>query len=150
MQAVIGAFDQRADAQRALDRLVEAGIARSDIHLEQHEAELASGNRGLDESAPRRKGIAGFLASIFTSEDQANTGHAHTYEEAARRGSTVLVVHARDERQAELAASVLHESDAVDVDERSRQWAAEGWSGSAAGGSHPLDRGGVRVLPRRP
>ncbi|MEJ7929812.1 hypothetical protein WG922_07500 [Ramlibacter sp. AN1015] len=150
MQAVIGAFDDRAHAARAQEQLVEAGFAPGDIHLERHEPQLASGNRELDTAERRSGGIAGFLASLFTSEDQANTGHAHNYEEAARRGSTVLVVRAADGSLAERACAILHEAGAVDVDERVRQWRTDGWSGAAGGPSaaHPLDRGGVRVFPR--
>jgi len=150
MQAVIGAFDDRTQAERAVQRMVEAGFARDEVHLEQHEPQLASGNRGQDTGERRTGGIMGFLASLFTSEDQANTGHAHNYEEAARRGSSVVVVKASDAARAEQACAILHEAGAVDVDERVRQWRAQGWSGGAAGGldPHPLDRGGVRVFPR--
>lgn len=145
MHAVIGAFDNSTQARRAMDLLVQAGFDPGDVHFEQGTPDLASGNRGLD-TGHRRKGITGFLASLFTSEDQANTGHAHTFQEAVRRGSSLVLVDAREERDAERACTILHEAGAVDVDERAKQWRTEGWSGTAGTG-HPLDRGGVRVLP---
>lgn len=157
MQAVIGAFDNAARVQQALDRLEAAGFDPEDIHVERQDSPtLSSGNRGIEAdpqaAGKRHTGIAGFFASLFTSEDQANTGHAHTYEEAVRRGSSVVVVNTDDDAQAERACAILHEVGAVDVDERSRQWVADGWHAGQGGaaGSHPLDRGGVRVFPRRP
>jgi uncharacterized protein (TIGR02271 family) len=107
-----------------------------------------------------------------------DAGHASTYDEAVRRGSAVVVVDAHGEEQADHAASLLQELGAVDVDERSKQWRADGWKPShetggqafAGGdrnavrtgqegqfevveeqlqvGKRTVDRGGVRVIQR--
>lgn len=135
MQTVIGAFDDRTAAQRAVDRLVQAGIDRQDVHLEQRDPSLESGAQPQRQSGHGSSGIGGFFSSLFGSEDQANTGHAHTYDEAVRRGSTVVVVDADNEQQADQACEILHELGAVDVDERSQQWRSEGWTGGAATGA---------------
>jgi hypothetical protein len=151
MYAVIGAFDNQAQAQDAANALVQAGFDRGAVHLE-HEAHAAVGTQAQAQPGTgRHTGILGFLQSLFTTEDQANTGHAHTYEEALRRGSTVLMVNARDDAEATRACTLLHEAGAVDVDERARQWRSEAGDSNVQGAAparHPLDRAGVRVFPR--
>jgi len=168
MLRVIGAFDDGDRARRAVDRLLQSGFDRQDVHVEQHDP---SDERSTTHERGAA-GISGFFARLLGGEDQANTGHAHTYEEAVRRGSCVVVVDAQDERQADEAASCLHELGAVDVDERAVQWRSDGRAGAAAPATgertgtmpepegardlaqqrnasrHSLDRGGVRVVPR--
>lgn len=139
MHTVIGAFDDRAQAQRAVDRLVQSGIDREDVHIEQQDGGGQSGTSNWDGqereiAADKKGGIGGFFSSLFGMEDNANTGHAHTYDEAVRRGSSVVVVDADNDQQAEQAATLLQELGAVDVDERAQQWRAQGWTG---GGQQP-------------
>lgn len=149
MQTVIGAFDDRKQAQGALDRLLQSGFRASDVHIEQQDP----GSSRAANDAPQSEERRGFFASLFGTEDQANTGHAHTYDEAVRRGSAVVVVDAQDEAQADRACELLHDAGAVDVDERSRQWRSEGWTGGgqaagmqdrqalAGGGQSPGNQG---------
>jgi uncharacterized protein (TIGR02271 family) len=135
---VIGAFDDTATAERAIERLTQSGFDRDDVHLQhkasddpQQEQHESSGSKG------------GFFARLFGMDDdypqesrtQQNqyAGHASTYDEAVRRGSAVVVVDAHDEPQADRASALLHELGAIDVDERSRQWRAEGWQAPHAG-----------------
>ena len=149
MQTIIGAFDDRAQAERAVEALLQRGFSRDDVHLERQEA--------VQDTGEREGGIAGFFASLFGEEDSTRY-HADTYDEAVRRGSSVVVVDARDEQQAEQAAACLHELGAFDVDERARQWRSEGWTGKEGVlnvvqedlkvGKRSLDRGGVRVVQR--
>jgi stress response protein YsnF len=149
MQTIIGAFDDRAQAERAVESLLQRGFSREEVHVERQEAAQNTGTR--------EGGIAGFFASLFGDED-ATRYHADTYDEAVRRGSSVVVVDARDEQQAEQAAACLHELGAFDVDERTRQWRSEGWKGSEGVlsvvqedlkvGKRSFDRGGVRVVQR--
>ena len=149
MQTIIGAFDDRAQAERAVESLLQRGFSREEVHVERQEAAQNTGTR--------EGGIAGFFASLF-GDDDATRYHADAYDEAVRRGSSVVVVDARDEQQAEQAAACLHELGAFDVDERTRQWRSEGWEGREGVlnvvqedmkvGKRSLDRGGVRVVQR--
>lgn len=135
MQTVIGAFDDRAQAQQAVDRLVQLGIPPEDLHVEQQDTASASApttSMREDASAgdaPRQ----GFFASLFGMDDDesddATRAQAATWEEAVHRGTSVVVVDAGDEARAELAANCLRELGAVDVDARSEQWRTEGWTG---------------------
>lgn len=67
-------------------------------------------------------GMLGALA------DMGVPGHeAKYYQEAIRRGGTLLIVRA-DEDLAERAQSTLDRHGAIDVDQHSAEWRAEGWS----------------------
>jgi len=161
MQTIIGAFDDRAQAERAVQTLLQRGFSRDDVHVERQETaarqeETAARQEGAQTDG-REGGIAGFFASLF-GDDDSTRHHAHTYDEAVRRGSSVVVVDARDDQQAEQAATCLHELGAFDVDERAQQWRSEGWTGTEGVmdvvqedlkvGKRSLDRGGVRVVQR--
>src|SRR3712207_1121717 len=115
MHTVIGAFDDAQTAQSARDRLIQAGVHRDDVHLEP-DTGTASGSSGTaiaGASGTRQPGqqegvlgsVGGFFANLFTSNNQH--GHADTYSEAVRRGSTVLVVDADNEAEADRAADIL-------------------------------------------
>jgi len=155
VQTVIGAFDDTATAQRAVERLTQAGFPRDDVHL-QHEQD-SSDLTGQDSPTSRsttsstssipqpKKG--GFFATLFgmgdyddddRSRQNPYAEHAYTYDEAVRRGSAVVVVDVDSESEADKASSLLHEAGAVDVDERSRQWRAEGWQPPVGGTSQSL------------
>jgi uncharacterized protein (TIGR02271 family) len=151
MQTIIGAFDDTASAQRAVERLVQSGFDRDDVHVEQqqggqmqqgglqNETRQQGGNWDGQErevGADRR----GFFAKLFGMDDdnqQQNqyASHAYTYDEAVRRGSAVVVVDADNDTQADRASALLHECGAIDVDERSQKWRAEGWQPPVTGGT---------------
>ncbi|RYY63292.1 MAG: DUF2382 domain-containing protein, partial [Comamonadaceae bacterium] len=142
MLTVIGAFDDRAQAQRAVDQLVQRGFDRGDVHIEQQEGTAAAPaiNPTGHDNDPRGQhdmgGVRGFFASLFGQDSP--DGHASTYHEAVRRGSSVVVVDARDEPQAEQAVDCLHQLGAVDVDERKEQWRSAGWNPEAGRTREPL------------
>lgn len=147
MQTVIGVFDDRSSAERAVTRLTETGFDRSDVHLEPAGAAATgtstSTSTRLDSSGTERRAdgddkgmmesIGDFFANLFGSgvDSDPHRAHAGRYSEAVRRGSHVVVVDADDEDDAERAADVLNELGAVDIDERAEQWRATGWSGSS-------------------
>jgi stress response protein YsnF len=180
MHTVIGAFDDKSTAERAVERLAECGFDRQDVHLQQDDSSAAGYEADRELAGQEREvavGRRGFFARLFGLDDDHAT-HAHTYTEAVRRGSSVVVVDAQDETDADRAASLLHELGAVDVDERAKGWRAEGWNAGVVGdrsdaqrlastgavrdgeqvlnvvqeelkvGKRSLDRGGVRVVER--
>lgn len=132
MQTVIGAFDNQAAAQRAVERLVQTGLDRQDIHVQQQD-DRAGGAPGPGtpgaattmasrdtQGEDQKGGIGNFFSNLFGMDDASrDTGNAraHAYEDAVRRGHAIVVVDAQDEAQADHAAELLHECGAVDVDE---------------------------------
>jgi len=142
MQTVIGAFQDRTQAQRAMEQLAQDGFDRSDMHIEEHDDTISSGSGGTGSQQNEPVGgIGHFFASLFgTDDDQQNRPHAETYHEAVRRGNSVLVVDARDDQEAERAVTCLHEAGAINVDEQASKWRSEGWTGgvTAAGAARPV------------
>jgi stress response protein YsnF len=169
---VIGAFDDEARAQRAVQQLVSEGFDRSNIHVERGQAAGAQPRAETTEEHPRS---GGFFSWLF-GEDDTYEPQRNTYNEAVRRGSSVVVVDVDSDQDAERAVACLHGQGAINVDERAQQWRAEGWtdrpaaaasdvrSGGAAQvgkegvldvieeqlqvGKRALDKGGVRVIQR--
>lgn len=171
MQTIIGAFDTAATAQAAVDKLVNAGFDRSDVHVERGEA--TDSTQELRSAQTTGKEEPGMIRSFFEGlfGDKEEPQWRSQYDEAVRRGGSVVVVDAEDDTQAERAAEILDSLGAFDVKERAQQWQASGWRGDtgAAATPHPggdksgvlnvvqeelqvgkrtLDRGGVRVIQR--
>lgn len=70
-------------------------------------------------------GLVGALTDVGVPEE-----HAHSYAEGVRRGGTLVMVKAPDNR-AEEAADILDRHGAADVEERSAQWRQGGWTPGA-------------------
>ena len=153
---VIGLFENAGDAQEAVRRLVEKGFNRDDIDLT---AGYAAGADDSGGGGDAHEGFGDRVGNFFNSlfGDDADEASRHT--EAVRRGSTLLTVHAPSSDRAEMAADILDDSGAIDVDERSAQYAGqiEGRSREAAipvieeqleVGKREVERGGVRVRSR--
>jgi stress response protein YsnF len=136
MQTVIGAFDDRQQAEQAVQRLVQMGIDRQDVHVEQKDQPA-----GTPQTKTSRTDLAGgggeehrgFFARLFGMDDDDADGgyreHVDTFGEAVHRGTSIVVVDAVDDQQAQKAATCLHEAGAIDIDERANQWRQDGWTG---------------------
>jgi len=111
MHTTICAFADRAQAEQALERLVQAGFARHDMHVE-HRSVTGSGRRRWGSELPQAddgdqgslEAFGRFMASLLGDRDNS---HADTYSQHVERGSYVLVVDARSEDQAALVRNVL-------------------------------------------
>jgi uncharacterized protein (TIGR02271 family) len=127
-RVITGLFDGRAEAERAIEDLVQrVGIARERVRL--HAAE-GGGSAGA--VADRRREDRGFWASLrdlFVQEEDA-----YTYSEAIRRGG-FLVSAQVEEGQIERAMDALEACGAVDLTEREAEWRSQGWTGYAGPGA---------------
>jgi len=114
-------FDDRRDADHAIDRLMEAGIMRDRIRLVPgYEGDSDSGGQGrVDDGA----GIWDMLRDFFMPEEDR-----HTYAEGLRRGGFLVTVSA-DEPDYSKALEILDDEGTVDMSEREASWRSEGWSG---------------------
>ena len=66
-------------------------------------------------------GLLGALSSAGVPEEEA-----HRYAEGVRRGGTILLVEAADDRAAE-AAAIMDRHQAVDMESREASWRERGW-----------------------
>ncbi|SHG74273.1 YsnF/AvaK domain-containing protein [Massilia sp. CF038] len=131
---LIAVFDNRGDAQRALDELVASGFSRQDAHLSEGDtsgqSDLTGSSTGIgaDAGADADAGssIAGslrhFFSDIFGTE---RSEHASMYSEAVSRGHYVLTLDADSEPEVERAADIVERFGPVDIDEHARQWAGQ-------------------------
>jgi hypothetical protein len=119
MHTAICSFDERATAERAVDRLVQAGFDRRDVHLE-HRPVTAEGDNGqtereaMEREAAVDRSILGSFGAFFASlfgRDQPES-HVDTYAQAVERGSFVVVVDGRDEADARRAQAIMDELEA--------------------------------------
>ena len=162
MQTLISVFDDRATARRAIERLVDAGFSRSDLHLQEPPedvgaAETSAQDRAVGDmtmhSAEREvavdrgvlESIGNFFVSLMGMDHKQRAG---AYSEAVRRGGSAVVVEAHDDEQAEHAAALMHELGAVDVSDRTHQWKNDGWDGEAELGDRDASRPGVHAFKR--
>jgi uncharacterized protein (TIGR02271 family) len=129
-------FDERDDAQEAVEKLRALGISEASIRI-----------TGGDEYATAREDDKGFWESIadffFPDEDRA------TYAEGLRRGGYLVTVSGVAAGLYDQAAEILDEEGSIDLDERAGSWRSEGWAGTsdtaASGSSYSAGAGATRT-----
>ncbi|WIJ24785.1 YsnF/AvaK domain-containing protein [Devosia sp. RR2S18] len=122
-------FDTRSAADGAVERLVSAGIPRSQVQLAAG-AEQGSATVKQDQ----HKGFFESLSDFFMPEEDR-----YTYAEGLSRGGYLVVVNDLDDRSHEIAIDILDDEGSVNLDEREATWRAEGWGGYDAAGTTSSD-----------
>lgn len=107
-QTVIGFFKNRDHAYKAVDALTREGFDISNIDISYDYGK--PGER--DEDYDKSNKITRFFKSLFSDDDDK----VSRYSEAAR-DNTLLTVHIDDVRRAELAADILDNNGAIDINE---------------------------------
>lgn len=115
-------FDDRTEASRAVDALRNAGISDSAIRMIEGEGSASS------TAAHEDRGFFAMLGDLFMPADDRDT-----YAEGLRRGGYVVSVDAR-EGEEDTVIDILDVEGSVDLDSRSSEWEAEGWTRSASSG----------------
>lgn len=111
-------FDDRTEADHAVERLVEAGIPRHGITT------IAGGSDGsATDTTEHDKGFWGMLSGFFMADDDR-----HTYAEGLRRGGYLVTVSDIPAGMHDTALDILDDEGSIDIDERSQMWESEGWS----------------------
>jgi len=116
-------FDNRTDAEEAVQRLHSAGISRDAVRM-------VAGHQGQPERNvnPNSRGDEGLgfweaLKDLFLPEEDR-----HTYAEGLRRGGYLVTVQTRDADYAR-TLDILDDEGTIDLDERAASWRSEGWTG---------------------
>ncbi|GAB2591528.1 DUF2382 domain-containing protein [Spirosoma areae] len=156
-QTVVGIFDSAAEAQQAVDELVDAGFSRSDIDVTTNSntggTYSADGSASIPDRHTNTSGtmaeevvddtkdvgdsIGNFFKSLFGGGDDDDDNYKK-HAEVGRRGS-VVTVHAQSDDEAERAADILDDNGAVDVDEKATQYGY----GSAISGNDTISGSGA-------
>ncbi len=120
---LVAVFDNRSDAQNAMDELLASGFSRTDVNVSSADAtgqtdSLTGSSTNLssdthDESIGTS--IKNFFTGLFGSD---NDEHVSRYAGAVTRGHHVLTVTTQSEPEVERAADVIERFGPVDIDER--------------------------------
>ena len=131
---LVAVFDNRTDAQKAMDDLLASGFARSDLRLSEGgtQAGTTASGADLDEGESIGDSIKHFFTDLFGSDRSARLGQ---YSEALKRGHYVLTVTAPNEPEIERAADLVERYGPLDIDETSSAWPAGMSAGSMGMGA---------------
>jgi len=115
MSTILAAFDNRHAAQLALYRLVQEGIPRDDLHIEEDLERLKLVGRARPQQGDTS--VLGALGRVFGDLVKANVDHHHVdvVTEAIERGAIVLVARTPDQAMADRAAVLLKQAGAFSV-----------------------------------
>ena len=143
---VIGVFDHAAQARKASDDL-KGRFGQAAVHVtEGAEAfDTAPLPAAVELEGGPASGLLHRLAVLFNVEEP----HIAHYQEAVRRGGTVVTVGAADEAQATAARDTLLAAGAVNIDDRVEQWQQTGWNAAGAGVQTNPAGGTVGVVMHR-
>jgi hypothetical protein len=118
---LVAVFDNRSDAQSAMDELLASGYARSDVNVSSADASqtdsLSSDASRLD--TPHEEGIGASIKHFFTNLFGADSDdHVSRYSDVVSRGHHVLTITTQSEPEVERAADVIERFGPIDIDER--------------------------------
>ena len=112
MHTAICTFEDRKLAEQAVERLLQSGFDRREVHLEQRHPDGSP----MDDTEHRDHDVVGkfsFFERLFGAGKHAP--HADAYSSAVERGLYVVIVEGRDEAEAERAQGVLLGMEARDL-----------------------------------
>lgn len=146
---LVAAFDNLGAAQRAKSELLLRHAIESNVQLSSAETDATAassasastpvtGSHTHDDESLGHK-ISHFFSHLFSDDnDEKSRRYAVAYPEAYRRGATVLTVTLETDEQADEAEKILQSAGAIDIDERSAAWEAEGgeYAHGLAGTTH--------------
>lgn len=124
-QTITAMYDDQAQAQTALSKLVAAGFPQDVIRLTPGSSTTATRSTGSYDHTRDEGGFWTALKDAFMPEEDR-----YAYSEGLSRGGTLLTATVDDSR-VQAAMDILEENGSVDLDEREATWRKEGWSGYA-------------------
>lgn len=115
-------YDNRSEAETALESLKNIGVTQSYIHS----GSESSSHSSQAVAQEYRKGFWDSITDFFISDEDKET-----YSEGLSRGGFVLTANV-DDMNLSKAQNILEEHGSVDLSERESQWRQDGWTGSSA------------------
>jgi uncharacterized protein (TIGR02271 family) len=130
---VVGLFDNRSEAQAAMQELVQQGFIKDHIDLSNRTYGDGATTATTATTAQTTTGtaagdsISNFFSSLFGGDDAT----ASSYTNAAQEADAILTVQVDSEERARQAAEILDRNGAIDVDERLAQYNRQNFSETA-------------------
>ncbi|WP_426173932.1 DUF2382 domain-containing protein [Massilia sp. TWR1-2-2] len=125
---LVAVFDNRTDAQSAMDELLASGFSRQEVRLSEGTTGTTAtlgttgtttGSTASSDDSSFTGSIKHFFSDLFGSDDDTPV---NKYSEAVTRGSHVLTVVTASEPEVERAADLIERFGPVDIDEKASQW----------------------------
>lgn len=132
-KSVSALFDDRAEAQRAVERLRTSGISEDHIRM----VEGSAGGTTAQRSPEEDKSFWDSLSDFFFPEEDR-----YAYAEGLSRGGYLVTVSGISAAHYDAALDILDDEGTVDLNEREATWRAEGWGGHEA---NPYGSGDIAV-----
>lgn len=143
---LVAVFDNRTDAQNALNELLSSGFTRTDVRLSNADGDPVVGQtdtlagsadldttRSADGDTGITASIKNFFGDLFGSD---NAEHANRYEGAINRGHHVLTLVANSLPEVERGADIVERYGPTDIDETSSGTPDMASTGFSAGAMH--------------
>lgn len=135
---VVGLFDNRSEAQAAMQELVARGFVKENIDISNRAAS------GMSDTTPgtsattgtTKEGIGDSISNFFGSLFSDDETTANNYTNAAYDADAILTVHADSNERAAEAAEILDRSGAIDVDERSAHYSGQNLTSTTSTETH--------------
>ena len=113
MHTAICTFDDPAQAEQAVNRLLQSGFDRHAVHMEHRHPDGSPMDDTIEHHDRDVKGKFSFFERLFGAGK--HVPHVDAYTSAVERGLYVVIVEGRDEAEAERAQDVLHGMEASDL-----------------------------------
>lgn len=116
---LIAVFDNRTDAQKAMDELMLQSFSRQDMRLSEDTDRM-----GQSPSAERTEdeGIGASIKHFFSDLFGTDDDYTNRYSTAVEKGHYVLTVTARSEAEVERASDIVDSFGPVDIEEKEAEW----------------------------
>jgi uncharacterized protein (TIGR02271 family) len=118
---VVGLFENRSQAQQAMQELIQHGFIKENIDLS-NRSYSDSTDAVTDASSTTNTGIGDSISNFFNSLFGDDPATATTYTNAAQDADAILTVQADSEERAREAAEIFDNYGAIDVDGRYSQY----------------------------
>jgi hypothetical protein len=120
---LVAVFDNRSDAQNAVDELLASGYTRTNVNLSSADptgqTDSVTGSREDIGTGVHEEGIGASIKHFFTNLFGSDTSeHAARYSDAVTRGHHVVTLTTESEPEVERAADIIERFGPVDIDER--------------------------------
>lgn len=119
--SVSAMFDSQAEAQRAVERLNQAGITSERIRQVAGGSDTAARAGTVED---RNKGFWDSLEDFFFPDEDR-----YAYAEGLSRGGYLVTVTGLTGADYETALDILDDEGSINLEEREDSWRSEGWSG---------------------
>ncbi|WP_371764655.1 DUF2382 domain-containing protein [Massilia sp.] len=116
---LVAVFDNRSDAQNAMDELLASGFTRDNVYVSSADLSGTTTTAGATLGTTHEEGVGAsikhFFENLFGSDHDE---HATRYSTAVAGGQHVLTLTTSSEPEVERAADVIERFGPIDIDER--------------------------------